>query len=592
MKSTNMKNSKLAVLLITSLLCNALIAQDLSYSKPGNTFYPELPNPVKTNMDEWANVKKPINVSFASDNVRYAKEKVPMAGIRNTWEAKAWKGEKIHTQILVWTKKDISDLNLTVRDLVDINGNRILAGNIKPAFVRYTMADDFGGGCADRDLTEDDSSLVADPIDIIDKIDVGANTVRPIWLSIQVPGDIPSGIYSGSLIINTPGKKEMKIVVNVLDHILPPPAEWKYDFDIWQYPAPIARMHDVKLWSDEHYELMRPYFTILANAGQKVISANIIEQPWGLDHVHFDDPSLVKWTKKKDGSWNYDFSIFDKYISFVMSCGITQRINCYSMITWDLSFIYFDEAAGKNESVVLKPGSAEYTDFWSPMIKEFTCHLKEKGWFGKTAIAVDERPVEAMQALIALLRAVDPDWKIALAGDEYHPEIEEDIFDYCLASYLKFDDLALMRRKAEGKPTTFYTACVEEYPTGYTFSPPAENVFLGWHTAAKGLTGYLFWAYNTWVANPLQDSRWHRYPAGTLFQFYPGPRSSIRFEKLIEGIQDFEKIRILREEFTQDGNQEGLLELESILSLIKIEDLDKVPAVEMVEEAKGRLNKL
>lgn len=115
---------------------------------------------------------------------------------------------------------------------------------------------------------------------------------------------------------------------------------------------------------------------------------------------------------------------------------------------------------------------------------------------------------------------------------------------------------------------------------------------MGWHAAAKGLTGYLFWAYNTWVANPLQDSRWRRYPAGTLFQFYPGPRSSIRFEKLIEGIQDFEKIRILREEFTKDGNQDGLRDLERALSLIKIEDLNSVPAAEMVEKAKAILNAL
>ncbi|HEC44480.1 MAG TPA: DUF4091 domain-containing protein [Bacteroides sp.] len=532
----------------------------------------------------------PVNVSFASDNIRYAKEKVPLSSVQDLWEAKAWKGERVHTQILVWTGKDIPELSFQVKDLSGKKGNRIEAENITAAFVRYTMADDFGEGCGARDLSVDDSSLVEDPIDIIDKIPVEANTVRPIWLSVQVPGNTPAGQYRGTIIINADKKHELKISLNILDHVLPPPSEWSYDFDIWQYPGPIARMHDVELWSEEHYKLMRPYFTTLAKAGQKVISANIIEQPWGLDHVHFDDPTLIKWTLKKDGSWEYDFSVFDRYISFVMDCGITERINCYSMITWDLSFIYYDEASKKNNSITLTPGTDEYTKYWSGMIKEFTLHLKEKGWFTKTAIAVDERPVEHMQALIALVKDIDPDWKIALAGDSYHPEIEEDIYDYCLASYLKFDDDVLIRRRAEGKPTTFYTACVEEYPTGYTFSPPAENVFLAWHAAAKGLTGYLFWAFNTWVPNPLQDARWHRYPAGTLFQFYPGPRTSIRFEKLVEGIQDFEKIRILREEFSKNGNEKGLLEIDNALSLIKIEELDKVPATEMVEKAKKILN--
>ena len=399
-----MKNTKLVLLLITGIISNTLIAQDLSYSKPGNTFYLELANPVETDTKEWAGITRAVNVSFASDNVRYAKEKVPLAGLQGLWEAKAWRGEKVHTQILVWTKEDIAELSFQVKDLKGENGHRIPAENIKAAFVRYTMADDFGGGCADRDLSVDDSSLVADPIDIIDKIPVQANTVRPIWLSVQVPANIPAGEYTGSIIIRAGKKHELKISLNVLDHVLPHPSEWAYDFDIWQYPAPIARMHDVELWSQEHFELMKPYFTILANAGQKVISANIIEQPWGLDHVHFDDPSLIKWTREKDGAWEYDFSLFDRYISFVMECGITQRINCYSMITWDLSFIYYDEAMGRNNSITLTPGSDEYTDYWSGMIKEFTQHLKEKGWFSKTAIAVDERPVESMQAIIALLK--------------------------------------------------------------------------------------------------------------------------------------------------------------------------------------------
>ena len=74
---------------------------------------------------------------------------------------------------------------------------------------------------------------------------------------------------------------------------------------------------------------------------------------------------------------------------------------------------------------------------------------------------------------------------------------------------------------------------------------------------AAGFTGYLRWAYNNWVKDPLRDSRFRTWPAGDLYQIYPGPRTSIRFEKFIEGIQDFEKIRILREEFTKDRNITG-----------------------------------
>ena len=576
---------------LVSLFSYISTAQDLSYSKPGNMYFKEMNNPAKTDPAEWTVLKNAVNVSFASDNIKYPKEKVPFTAMQTSWSGTAWKGEKIHTQILVFTKENIPELSLTVNDLVGENGSRIEKKYITPAFVRYVMSDYFVNGCSQKNPNTHDSLLVEDPIDIINTIPVDANSVRPVWLSIQVPGDISAGNYTGSVIVNAGKKYELKITVKVLNHLLPPPSEWKYDFDLWQYPDPIAKIHNVKLWSDEHYELMRKYYTILANAGQKVISANIIEQPWGLDHVQFKDPSLIAWTKKKDGTWTWDYSIFDKYISFVMSCGITQRINCYSMITWDLSFIYFDEAAGKNVSITLTPGAEDYTNYWKGMIIDFTRHLKEKGWFEKTAIAMDERPLESMKAVIALLREVDPGWKIALAGDTYHPEIEMDIYDHSLASYLKFDTDLMARRKALGMPTTYYTACPEKYPNGYTSSPPAENAWLAWHAAAGGYTGYLFWAYNTWNKDPLHDTRWRRYPAGELFEFYPGPRTCIRFEKLREGIQDFEKIRILREEFTKNGFEEGLKILDETVSEFVIEKLDSIPAADMLLKAKTVLNK-
>jgi hypothetical protein len=204
---------------------------------------------------------------------------------------------------------------------------------------------------------------------------------------------------------------------------------------------------------------------------------------------------------------------------------------------------------------------------------------------------MDERPVESMKAVIELLKKEDPGWKIALAGDTYHPEIENDIFDYSLASYLKFDDEVLKHRKALGKPTTYYTACPENHPNGYTFSPPAENAWLGWYASAKGYTGYLWWAYNTWVKNPLLDTRWRRYPAGSLFQFYPGPRSSIRFEKIIEGIQANEKIAILKDQFIKEGRSGKLKELEIMLSQFELGKLDSIPAAQFIESANLILNK-
>lgn len=528
-------------------------------------------------------------VSFASSNARFAKDVKPTISPINNWETTAWKGEKIHTQILVWANMDIAKLTVSVSDLKNSSGAKIAMANTKTGFVHYVITDEFGGGCGYRKPEDFKSSLVADPIDWVSSIALKKKELQPIWLSISIPANAVAGQYKGIVTINAGIKFSLPIVINVLEHVLPTADKWKFDLDLWQHPAAVARVHKVELWSKEHFEKMRPYYTMLANAGQKCITTSIMHEPWG--HQTYDDfPSLIKWVKKKDGSWYYDYSLFDKYVSFVMSCGITKRINCYSMVPWKVSFQYYDENLSKNCELVAKIGSDEYNSFWSSMIKDFTKHLKEKGWFNISTIAMDERPMKDMQTVIKLLKDIDPNWKIALAGN-YHPEIEKDIFDYSIASRFEFDAGILKERIESGKPSTWYTCCEENYPNGFTFSPPAEHVWMGWYAAAKGFTGYLRWAYNSWPQNPLTDSRFTAWPAGDTFQIYPGPMTSIRFEKLIEGIQDFEKIHQLQESFKKSGNQPKMQELNQMLKAFDLKMLKEISSEKIVDEAKSILNK-
>ena len=95
----------------------------------------------------------------------------------------------------------------------------------------------------------------------------------------------------------------------------------------------------------------------------------------------------------------------------------------------------------------------------------------------------------------------------------------------------------------------------------FTFSPTAESVYAAWYAVACDFDGFLRWAYNSWVENPLPDSRFRRWPAGDTYMVYPDARSSIRFERLVEGIQDAEKIRVLRKKYNDEGTPEALVKL-------------------------------
>lgn len=574
---------KFSLFILTLLTAATVNAQDASLALQK---VPKLS--IEAVAAQWAKVPAGLNLSFASSNERFAREVPPTVNNSKSWTFNGWKGETLNTQILIWTK-GTNPVSLNLSDLKSAEGNTLKKENLSAGFIKYVITDEFRDGCGYRKSKDFDSSYVADLIDTKTKaITLTPNSTQPVWLTVKVPLGAKAGTYKGSLSINGDKANSLEISVRVVDRTLPATSQWAYDLDLWQHPAAIARVHQVKLWSNEHFALMKEYYQMLANAGQKTITTSIVNEPWG--HQTYDDyPSLIKWTKKKDGSWAYDYSLFDKYVAFVMSCGINQRINCYSMVPWKIAFSYFDESTNKEAVFTEAIGTPGYNLFWGTMLKDFTRHLKQKNWFAKTYIAMDERPMPAMKSVISLLKSIDSEWKIALAG-EYHQEIEKDIFNYCIASKWEYPAEILKDRHAAGKISTWYTCCTEPYPNAFSFSSPAESVWMGWYTANKNMDGYLRWAFNSWTKSPLTDTRFTAWPAGDTYLVYPGPFSSVRFEKMIEGAQDFEKIKLLRKEYADKNQSEKLQQLENALKQFEISSLPKTTAAETLSKTKEILN--
>jgi hypothetical protein len=92
-----------------------------------------------------------------------------------------------------------------------------------------------------------------------------------------------------------------------------------------------------------------------------------------------------------------------------------------------------------------------------------------------------------------------------------------------------------------------------------------EGRWLSWYASAHHYNGFLRWAYDAWPADPTRDARHAIWPAGDCFLVYPGGNSSVRFEKLREGIVDYEKIRILRATTTTAKGKALLRDLDALL---------------------------
>lgn len=552
---------------------------------------PEDPSPAPAS--EWVETEPGFHTAFGSIDERYEYHSAPSTTGEPFWNGTAWKGERVNIQLKIWSKEPIRNIRVSNSDLVNENGGVINKDLIEIHPVRFVLTDEFLSGCGYRDHDTIPAHLGSDLLENNQEFHLEEKTLRPVWLTLDVPADAVPGNYEGAVTISYEGGEEkgLPIELNVYDLKLPEPADWSFHLDLWQNPYAIARYYEVKPWSGDHLELLQPYLEMLADAGQKVITASILHQPWGAQTY---DPfeSMIEWIYLGDGRWDYDYSIFDKWIRINLEAGITQQINSYSMVPWGNQVRYYDQSEDDYITKTIEPGSQEYVDVWTPFLINFRDHLKGKGWLDKTLISMDERSLDEMESMLNLVQEVTPEFNIALAGS-YLEEINDELYDLSVQFSYDLDKTLIKNRVENGWPTTFYTSCAPpEHPNSFTFSPPAEQEWIGWHAASKGYTGFLRWAYNSWVEDPLKDSRFRTWSAGDTYQIYPGPRSSIRFERLREGIQAFEKIKILRTIAENHDSRDRLEELDYILEQLTLEEIQRKPAEYWLNEGKRVLNDL
>lgn len=492
------------------------------------------------------------------DNERLVANTLPTEQqIQDVIRLRGWRGERVSAQVVAWSAVLLCKWGGRLRcsALQAENTETVLQPQCLP--VHETMAhgkpvaDIVGSPCWRRDVFP------------------GRNMPMAFMVQLDIPADAAPGVYRGTLRLcaayassksyrGVTPSVEVPIELVVEQGVLPSPAEWKFHLDLWQHPQSVARWHKVKPWSPEHFDAMRPYMTMLAQAGQKVITCTLLDEAWN-GQTHDDFPSNIEWIKGADGTWRYDFSAFDAWVSFMMNdIGITEQISCYTMVPWHMKVRYLDEATGKYEYIKLDVNSSVWEQTWGPFLTAFRAHLLQKGWLHKTCIALDERPDHMTRAAMAMVHKYAPELRIVSAVNK-PTTLTREVYD--LSPIITHADTVpgdlLTERKAQGKKTTIYVCLHPQKPNTFTFSPPAEAEWLGLFVAANGLDGFLRWAYNSWNENPLQCTDFGKWPSGDCFLVYPGASSSIRFERLRDGIEDAEKIRILRERAVALGTPEA-----------------------------------
>lgn len=317
-----------------------------------------------------------------------------------------------------------------------------------------------------------------------------------------------------------------------------------FSFNIWQYPYSTARYYNLEPFSKEHDAITVEHLSLYFRSGGRTLSMSIVEDPW--NHQTYDAyPSMIKWTHLGDDLFSFDFSDFDHYLTLANSVGDFEEIFCFSILPWENRIFYYEKDNYISENLV--PGSQRWTTIWQQFLDAFTQHTKDLKVFDKIFIAVDERSEEEVIHALTLLSNQKDKFKIhaALNYSSANQEIIDVIDDLSVDMSQVDQDIhdAIKHRKNKGLKTTLYT-CAGDFPNSHAFSHPFETDWTIFYAFALGFDGYMRWALDAWVEDPLDDlSHWY-WESGDPFLIYPSknrtPEKSIRyihFENALQAIR-------------------------------------------------------
>lgn len=464
------------------------------------------------------------------------------SAIVKEWNDTLWRGDRSHRQLVLWTRdKPVRGLEVKVSNLEGTSG--VIPSSCVtlryPAYVTGDAKSSVCGGAASRHSVQ-----IADALSDIPVTGVTASEPLKIWLTADIPAETSPGRYSGSIDVVKDGEvlDSFGLSFLVTRHQLPAPSQWNFHLDIWQFPFQITSLvkksgQEIEPFSEDYYELVRPFYERLADAGQKSVTAYI------KDGAFRTGQTMVDWTLDVDGSWNFDYSKFDSYVNFMASLGISGQINCFSLAGWDSGIGYVDLEDNGYKRLVLDVGDPRHTRLWTEFLMSFESHLNEKGWFDKTVLYFDEVNEQDLAAMTDLIASVNPAWKTGSAGIWYPADLVSSLYEY--------SPIISCTEPGEPQRLTFYTSCSQLHPNNYVTSEnsPAEMSYIAWYALANGYDGYTRWAFDYWINPDPLNAQDGCNAAGDNHFIYRSsneysscrPLSSIRLEMLREGIQDYEK---------------------------------------------------
>jgi len=481
---------------------------------------------------------------------------------RRRIEVAAARHEYEPVQLVLRPQKDLKNLRIRVTGL---NGLRVRTDWVE--YVEVTRPTDAAGT----------PGRWPDPLPPFEQgttLEAGRN--HPIWFTVYVPPEQKPGDYDGHIELTADGwRTTVPVRVHVWNFTLPKEAHLQTAFGL--DVEMIRRYHNLTT-TEELRQVLDLY---LANFATHRVA------PYDPSPL---DPYRVSFTETNAVM---DFTAFDRVCEKWLD---EQGFNAIRIHLHGLGGgTFYERAPGRIGRY--EQGSPEYERLLASHGRQLVEHLRAKGWLPKAYVywfdEPDKKDYEFVANTMKRIGRVAPGLTRMLT-EQPEPELYGFVDLWCPV-VSAVDAKTIAARRKEGERFWWYLCCGPHAPyIGLFIDHPAVDLRVwAWLSRKWGVTGLLVWQVNYWnsataflppdIQNPWQDpmsyqSGYGKKPGeigywgnGDGRFLYPpnrdvktdkrkhisGPISSLRWEMLREGIEDYEYF-ILLDEAIAAAKQRGV----------------------------------
>jgi hypothetical protein len=383
----------------------------------------------------------------------------------------------------------------------------------------------------------DHTGMIPDPLRPDKSFTFKAGASRSLWVTVHVPQDTPAGEYSGSIKIGGPLNLDMPIKLKVRNFALPELTSFNLNAEVM--PRAIA-LYDKRPW----LEVMRDYFPDMAAHRARATQFEIFPIPVVKDgKISLDPASLAE----SDATMDYAKSLgFHSFLTAQSPFQLGNAAKTEKGDNWKnnnpWAALRFDTGVSRADP--------EFPRIYGDYLNITANHYREKGTIGNVLQFIFDEP---------FLWAKTPEQKQMVnqfyaiskkAGYRTYlttsPKAEYTNIDvWCPLYYEAIGHKEEVEKaKKDGQSVIWY------HNEFYTTNRSALNARLvAWFTWRYKFDGYHIWSINYWAeGNPWEESKLD----GDGYLIYPNPAgegkpcSSIRWEMMREGIEDYDYFVILK----------------------------------------------